>query len=82
MKQNKILIVDDDVFSVFSLRSILENEFELGSDFAYSGQEAIQIFKSRQELERKESYRLIFMDLNMPKMNGIQTTLELKALDS
>lgn len=39
---NKILIVDDDLFSIFSLKTMLETQFKLGCDFAYHGLEAIE----------------------------------------
>ena len=79
----QILIVDDDAFSVYSLQSILKINFNLKSDFAYCGEEAISKvmdYNKGSLGERKKNYRLIFMDLNMPNINGIQTTESLKKL--
>lgn len=38
-----ILIVDDDTFSVFSLKTILKDIFGLESDITYGGNDAIRI---------------------------------------
>ena len=42
-----ILIVDDAIFNVFSLQMVLEKNFNLKSDFAYNGEEAIKKVKER-----------------------------------
>ena len=42
-----ILIVDDAIFNVFSLQLVLEKSFNLKSDFAYNGEDAIQKIKER-----------------------------------
>jgi CheY-like chemotaxis protein len=90
---NRILIVDDDIFSVFSLKTILQEIFGLESDQAYSGADGIKSIQKKNSLMHRESslfsqgnicsphyYKLIFMDLNMPEMNGIEATQVLKNL--
>jgi CheY-like chemotaxis protein len=67
----KILIVDDnEVFiKLFTqlLRSSIEN-YEIETiDFALNGQECIDLLKIN-------SYEIIFMDVEMPVMDGTQTT--------
>ena len=75
VKGPDILIIDDDAFSVFSLQTILKTNFNLESDFAYNGEEGIKkIIQKSYGKRNKGTYRLIFMDLNMPIMNGIQAT--------
>jgi CheY-like chemotaxis protein len=82
-QNSQILIIDDDTFSVFSLKTILANIFYLKADFAYSGADGIKavedknntIFSSQMTSKTIiRNYKLIFMDLNMPEMNGIETT--------
>jgi DNA-binding NarL/FixJ family response regulator len=65
----KILIVEDNYF----LKKALEEKLSFYADIvikdtAENGQEAIEI------LEKNHVVDLIFMDIEMPKMNGIQAT--------
>jgi two-component system, response regulator, stage 0 sporulation protein F len=70
MRQKKILIVDD----IFTNRLLL-TEFikSLGhiSEQAQNGQEAI-------ELLQKNEFDLVLMDIEMPVMNGLETTLYIR----
>lgn len=43
------MIVDDANFNVYSLKTILENFFNLESDFSYSGKDAIKMIKDRHD---------------------------------
>jgi CheY-like chemotaxis protein len=75
MKKHSILLVEDDELDVISVqRSLkkLESEYELST--AYNGKEALSRLK--EEGPRPD---VILLDLNMPKMNGIEF---LKALRS
>lgn len=58
-----ILVAEDNESTLKIIRSFLER---LGykADFANNGQEAVEMFS-------KKTYDLIFMDLNMPNMDGI-----------
>ena len=71
--------MDDDTFSVFSLQTLLKQVFGLESDFAYSGQDALRSLQTR-EAQGRRQYALVFMDLNMPEMNGLETTSILRRL--
>ncbi len=62
----KILIVDDNFHNLFLLQSILMEQ-KIICKTANSGKKAIT------ELE-KSDYNLIFMDIEMPDMNGIEAT--------
>lgn len=72
MSEGRVLVVDDIeiVFSAF--RSELEKEgFEV--DTALNGEQAIQMTKSKQ-------YDIVFIDLVMPDMDGVQTCRHLKEI--
>ena len=66
MKKHKILLVEDDELDVISVGRTLK---QFGSDYelltAYNGIEALQILKEHVP-------DVILLDLNMPKMNGIE----------
>lgn len=53
---------------------MLLTTFNLNSDIAFSGQEAIEKVQDRVLNKNQECYRLIFMDINMPEMDGVQCT--------
>ncbi|KAL4438350.1 hypothetical protein ABPG74_009773 [Tetrahymena malaccensis] len=74
----KILIVDDNSFNLYALELRLK-EYSYEVDKANSGMEAIQKVKSRynNQLSCCKKYKLIFMDIDMPQMNGYETTLEI-----
>jgi CheY-like chemotaxis protein/anti-sigma regulatory factor (Ser/Thr protein kinase) len=67
----KILIVDDHAYNRELLAFILEDE---GHDYieADNGRDAVAAFCANQDIQ------LILMDVNMPIMNGIEATQEIK----
>ncbi|TNV83865.1 hypothetical protein FGO68_gene3753 [Halteria grandinella] len=84
-----ILVVDDNVFNLITLQSILHETLKVDSDSAMNGQQAIERVKERQleQLERpckcgkgRSNYKFIFMDCNMPVMDGLQATGIIKRL--
>ena len=78
MKKNSILLIEDDPLDVISVqRSLnkLDRECELFT--AFNGIEGLTFLKTR--LNRKESLpEVILLDLNMPKMNGIEFLRQLR----
>ena len=68
-----VLIIDDDesIRDAFSLA--LENT-EFLVDTAQSGQEGLEKFKA-------QKYGLIYLDLKMPGINGVDTLREVRKLD-
>ncbi len=68
----KILIAEDDPFLSRAMGSFLEDE-NLSIDIAKDGQETIDLIK-------KDDYRLILLDLNMPHKNGFDVLREVNPL--
>lgn len=80
---SRILVVDDDSFNIMAFESILTS-LGLAADYAYNGQEAIDkiveknLISERNYKQCHSSYDIIFMDLNMPIMNGIEAANKIR----
>ena len=72
MRKLKVLIVDDNPHFCNALKFMLLDSFEDKIDFINTVNDGK---KCLDELKNK-LYDLIFMDINMPKMNGIDATRE------
>ena len=68
-----ILIVDDSLVVAMELALILQ-KIGFQVDMATSGQEAIEFVKAN-------DYGLIFLDIRMPGMDGIQGLREIRKID-
>ena len=68
------MIVDDNSFNIYSLSTMLEVEFGVKSDSAYHGENALEMVKARISSSKckvcKGVYKLVFMDISMPIMDG------------
>lgn len=62
--QKRILVVDDDSMNLVRTKMILGKYYDVL--FAESGEEALDKIK-------KEKVDLVLLDIEMPKMNGIET---------
>ena len=71
IKQNplKILLVEDQALALKAHRIILERLGYTRSDSAHSGSEAI---------EKLKNYDVIFMDLNLPDITGIEAATAIR----
>lgn len=67
--QKRILVVDDDEMNLKRTKVILSKCY--GVLLAESGEEALQILE-------KEKVDLVLLDIDMPKMNGIETFEHIK----
>lgn len=70
----RVLIVDDNE-SWHKILTNIMNMFDIKTDHAYSGEEAIQKAK-----ECEGNYDLILMDWNMPELDGIETAKQIQKL--
>ena len=73
VKQTKltILIAEDNQSNFRLFESILQKEYHI--IHAWNGEEAIELFK-------QHAPHLILMDINMPKLNGYETTQHIRTL--
>lgn len=70
----KILIVDDEILNQKLLIGML-NQLKLKADTADNGKIAVEMYQ-------KNKYDLIFMDILMPEMNGIDASSHIMKMDN
>jgi two-component system chemotaxis response regulator CheY len=76
----RILIVDDDENQLDLIESFIEKYAEQNRDFTYFISQ-VRTGMSAVEFEKMHRYDLIFMDIIMPMMNGIEATRHIKRTD-
>lgn len=69
---HKVLLVEDNEMNQKLAVAILKS-FSLTCDIANNGIEAVELVN-----EKPDKYTLIFMDIQMPKMDGITATCEIR----
>lgn len=75
----KILLVDDDVINNELNKFVIENTgYAKNIEIALNGEEAIDLLQKKDETETPN---LIFLDLNMPIMNGFEFLEEYKNMN-
>lgn len=80
-KMTNILLVEDDEVDVMNVkRAFKKNNITDPLYFASNGLEALELLRGNSNLPvMPRERRLILLDLNMPKMNGIEFLRELRA---
>ncbi|KAM3136581.1 hypothetical protein pb186bvf_011254 [Paramecium bursaria] len=70
-----ILIVDDIPFNHIAIIALLE-KYSIKIDSVYDGHQAIQKVQQKVSSTCCKTYKLIFMDIEMPGLNGFSTSSE------
>ena len=70
-----VLVVDDDKIAAEHARMVL-GEVGIRTDIAASGEEALRMMEVQHT--KQQPYNLVLMDWNMPGMNGMETTAEIR----
>ena len=75
----EILIVDDQIFNICALKFLLES-FNVFYNTCTSGDEAINLVKNLANKSEPccRCYKIIFLDIEMPQKNGLETCLEIR----
>eukprot|EP01016_Furgasonia_blochmanni_P012765 TRINITY_DN16397_c0_g1_i2.p1 TRINITY_DN16397_c0_g1~~TRINITY_DN16397_c0_g1_i2.p1 ORF type:complete len:297 (+),score=32.36 TRINITY_DN16397_c0_g1_i2:64-954(+) len=84
-KMISVLVVDDNPFNIMSIERILSKCAEIRVDKAFNGLEALEKVKFKDESARESNrepmnYDVIFMDCQMPFMDGYEASSKIKEL--
>ena len=77
-----ILVVDDEEFNVMASQKMLNN-LGFQSDKAYNGEECIKLINEKKGIScqcEKKHYKIIFLDIVMPVMDGIKTAKKIQEM--
>ncbi|KAK3308128.1 uncharacterized protein B0T15DRAFT_98680 [Chaetomium strumarium] len=80
-RRQHLLLVDDNPINIKLLTQLvrkLNHTFATAND----GREAVQQYKSSVEGGQGSRFDLVFMDINMPVMNGFEATREIRRLET
>lgn len=73
----KVLVIDDDPLACDHAKLVM-SQVGIETDIAKSGSEALEMVKLSQA--RQDPYNLIIVDWQMPEMDGLETTKQIRAL--
>ena len=75
----KVLLVDDEPFNLLVFSAYLDS-VKMTADKAVNGQLALDLIDKKAANECCKGYSVIFMDINMPVMDGIESALKITEL--
>jgi len=78
----EILVVDDDMFNLFTMQTLIKS-LNLQMSQATNGKEAIDAVIKRVKNRCSfmcRNFKIIFMDLSMPTMDGFEATIKLREM--
>ena len=79
---NDVLLCDDETFNLSSLKNMLK-KFNIECDSSTNGKECIDAIENKKKLMcncDKKNYKLIFLDMMMPIMNGLDTAKKIEKM--
>ena len=68
----KILVVDDNELNKYVIRQYSQ-KLNINCDSASNGSEAVDLMLNKAKKECCKRYKIVFMDINMPVLDGVQT---------
>jgi CheY-like chemotaxis protein len=78
---NLLVVDDDDVAAEAVVRSMRKHAMDCSIVIAEDGMTALQILRGKHPTRRITKPRLVLLDLNMPRMSGIEFLRELRSDD-
>ncbi|CAD8069539.1 unnamed protein product [Paramecium sonneborni] len=72
-----LLLVDDEAFNIYTFTKILNKKNITDIDSASNGNECIEKVKNKKCSNQCPGYKLIFMDLEMPILNGLNAAQQI-----
>ena len=79
---NDVLLCDDEEFNLSTIKNMLK-KFNINADISTNGKECIDSILKKKKLNclcKKKCYKLIFLDMMMPVMDGLETTKQIQDL--
>jgi len=77
---NRVLIVDDEIFNIVVIENFCKS-LGIATEKAFNGQEALDKLRACAQ-DGLPSIKMVFMDVNMPIMDGYQATSHIKEMIS
>lgn len=77
-KNLKILVAEDNIVNQEVIKRMLNLEGFTDVELAVDGEEAIELVKSKKDSNGNDFYDVIFMDVQMPKVDGLMATKHIR----